>query len=199
MIDSYVVIDCLEGLRSLPNNSIQCIVTSPPYNKLGLRRGEPYLNQIIYDNYDDNRDEKDYQDWQCEILNEINRVLKPNGSVFYNHKDRRYCNQDYPPEEFVLKSDLRLFQTIIWDRSCTPNQNNGYFRPNFEKIFWLTKSSSGNNVQPKFYRNRLPEEFKSSIWRIKREMNNEHPAPFPPVLAEICLLACTDDGNVCRR
>jgi modification methylase len=183
----------------LPSNSIQCIVTSPPYNKLGLREGRQYLGQIIYDKYDDNMDEDDYQQWQCDLLNEINRVLTPDGSLFYNHKDRRYRKRDYPPEEFILRSDLTLYQTIIWDRGCTANQNAAYFRPNVEKLFWLTKSSTTTSSAPKFYRNRLPECFKNSIWRIGPDRRNHHPAPFPAILAEICVLATTDEGNSIDR
>jgi len=182
----------------LPNNSIQCIVTSPPYNKLGLREGRQYHGQIIYDTYDDNMNEDEYQQWQRNLLNEINRVLTPTGSLFYNHKDRRYSKRDYPPEEFILQSDLTLYQTIIWDRGSTANQNAAYFRPNFEKIFWLTKSSSNTSLSPKFYRDRLPESFKSSIWRITPERQNKHPAPFPPLIAEICILATTDESK-CRE
>ena len=190
-----MIIDCLEGLKSLPSNSIQCIVTSPPYNKLGLREGKQYNGQIVYDTYDDNMDEIDYQNWQCEILNEIGRVLKPDGSVFYNHKDRRYCRQDYPPEEFILRSNLTLYQTIIWDRGSTANQNASYFRPTLEKIFWLTKPSHLGSQPPKFYRHRLPEAFKNSIWRIPPDRRNQHPAPFPASIAEICILATTDQGK----
>ncbi|CAF3808923.1 unnamed protein product [Adineta steineri] len=195
LMNKYIIVDCLEGLKMLPSNSIQCIVTSPPYNKLGLRNGRSYALQIVYDTYDDNMNENEYQKWQCDLLNEINRVLTPNGSLFYNHKDRRFCKRDYPPEQFILKSKLKLYQTIIWDRGSTPNQNNNYFRPNVEKIFWLTKSSADPSYTPKFYRNRLPECFKNSIWRIPPERRNKHPAPFPQLLAEICILATTDEGD----
>ncbi|CAF4401308.1 unnamed protein product, partial [Rotaria sordida] len=34
--------------------------------------------------YDDNMNEIEYQKWQCKLLNEINRVLTPSGSLFYN-------------------------------------------------------------------------------------------------------------------
>jgi modification methylase len=187
----------MKGLQMLPNNSVQCVVTGPPYNKLGLREGRQYLGQIIYDMFDDNMDENEYQQWQCDLLNEINRILKPNGSLFYNHKDRHYSKRDHPPEQFILRSDLKLYQTIIWDRGCTANQNPGFFRPNLEKIFWLTKSSSSTSSTsaPKFYRDRLPESFKSTIWRIAPERKNRHPAPFPAVIAEICILATTDEGK----
>ena len=100
-----------------------------------------------------------------------------------------------PRSEFILKSKLNLYQTIIWDRGCTPNQNIGFFRPNLEKIFWLTKSSSTSTSPPKFYRDRLPEHFKNSIWRIKPERKNNHPAPFPSLIAELCILATTDQGK----
>jgi modification methylase len=145
--------------------------------------------------YDDNMNEDDYRQWQCDLLNEINRVLKPDGSLFYNHKDRRYRKCDNPPEEFILRSDLKLYQTIIWDRGSTPNQNAGYFRPNVEKIFWLTKSSSHISLPPKFYRHRLPECFKNSVWRIPPERKNKHPAPFPALIPEICIVATTDEGK----
>ncbi|CAF3869912.1 unnamed protein product [Rotaria magnacalcarata] len=196
IVNKYMIVDCLKGLKILPSDSIQCIVTSPPYNKLGLREGRSYRGQIVYDTYDDDMDEHEYKRWQIDLLNEINRVLKPNGSLFYNHKDRRYRHRDYPPEEFIIRSDLNLYQTIIWDRSCTANQNAAYFRPNSEKIFWLTKASGSTVTAPKFYRDRLPECFKSSIWRIPPDRKNKHPAPFPALLAEICILATTDKGDL---
>ncbi|CAF3234088.1 unnamed protein product [Rotaria socialis] len=196
IVNKYLIVDCLKGLKMLPSNSIQCIVTSPPYNKLGLREGSSYSGQIVYDTYDDDMDEHEYKRWQIDLLNEINRILKPNGSLFYNHKDRRYRHRDYPPEEFIIRSDLNLYQTIIWDRSCTANQNAAYFRPNSEKIFWLTKSSRSTVTAPTFYRDRLPECFKSSIWRIPPDRKNKHPAPFPALLAEICILATTDKGDL---
>ena len=183
----------MKGMRMLPSNSIDCIVTSPPYNKRGLCQGRRQQYEIRYDTYDDNMNEVEYQQWQCDLLNEMHRVLKPNGSIFYNHKDRRFQRRDYPPEEFILRSHVTIYQTIIWDRGSTANQNAAFFRPNQEKLFWLTKSSSS---APKFYRHRLPENFKSSIWRIKPDRTNRHPAPFPSLLAEICILATTNEGSL---
>ncbi|CAF5134265.1 unnamed protein product, partial [Rotaria sp. Silwood1] len=84
---------------------------------------------------------------------------------FYNHKDRRYCKRDYPPENFILQCNLKLYQTIIWDRVSTVNQNFDYFRSNLENNF---------------------------LHLIEK---NSHPAPFPQLLAEICILATTDQGK----
>jgi modification methylase len=144
------------------------------------------VNIFSYDTYDDNMYEDEYQQWQYDLLNEMNRVLTPTGSSFYYHKDRRYHKRDYPPEQFILRSNLQLYQTIIWEQGSTANQNAVYFRAKLEKIFWLIKCSGGTLTARKFYRDRLPECFKSSIWRISPDRTNKHlTAPFPAVLAEL--------------
>ena len=56
-------IDCIEGLKELDDNSIDTIVTSPPYNKKGLLGKVTPGNQhwqkfnIDYATYDDNMPE----------------------------------------------------------------------------------------------------------------------------------------------
>lgn len=88
--------DCLEKLKLIEDNSIDCIVTSPPYNK-GCKAGDAkkYKNKIwnpsiSYDVYSDDMPEEEYEKWQIEVMNELWRTLKLSGSVFYNHKIRRW-------------------------------------------------------------------------------------------------------------
>ncbi len=49
-----------------------------------------------------------------------------------------------PEKKLNLQSNLMLYQTIIWDRGTTANQNPSYFRWNLDKLFWLTKSSTSS-------------------------------------------------------
>lgn len=66
--------DCLEGLKTIPDNSVDLIFTSPPYN-IGIE----------YDLYDDNIKWEDYYKW-CEIwLIECLRILKTDGRIAINH------------------------------------------------------------------------------------------------------------------
>ena len=93
-IDKIYNEDCLETLAKMEDNSIDLIVTSPPYNK-GLywkdkkigRRSSWEVAGIDYDSYQDSMSHDDYVDWQRNIISECIRVLKPRGSLFYNHKD----------------------------------------------------------------------------------------------------------------
>jgi len=188
--------DVLEGLKQLDDNSINCGVTSPPYNKLGLLKGKKqkggdWDGYITYENFDDNMPEDQYQQWQINILNEIHRVLKPDGSFFYNHKNRRYNKSEYSPFEWVSRCNFNLYQTIIWDRKADVNNSLYFFQPVYELVYWLTKD---NKKAPKFFKQKL--ESQQSIWRISPKVNLPHPAPFPEELVEQCILATSESGDV---
>ena len=85
MIDLRVG-DCLELMKSIPDSSIDCVITSPPYNKGGVAKSvvktEQWFRKIAYNSYDDNMPEDKYYEWQVKILDECYRILKSNGSVF---------------------------------------------------------------------------------------------------------------------
>ena len=194
--DKIYKMDVLEGLKSLDDNSIDAGVTSPVYNKLGLlkgrkQKGGDWNGYITYSNCDDNIEEPIYQQWQIDILNEIQRVLKPQGSFFYNHKNRRYNKTEYSPYEWVSKSNLNIYQTIIWDRKADVNNSLYFFQPVYELVYWLTKD---NKKSPKFFKRSLQEQ--QSIWRISPKVNLPHPAPFPEELVEHCILATTEPGDI---
>lgn len=184
--------DCLEKLKELADNSIDCVVTSPPYNKgywnqVKNRRKQDAWNkaEIKYSNYGDNLKPQDYEKWQRDVLNELVRVIKPTGSIFYNHKPLIYKHTlIYPKWVF----DYNVRQQIIWDRGNTPSIYPIRFYPTTEYIFWITKSA----IQPRFF----PQpNHKTEVWRITPKPSI-HPAPFPEELAEQCILSTTEVGDM---
>ena len=59
--------DCIQLSKELEDNSIDCTVTSPPYNKCGVGGG--LFRKIEYAAFDDTLPEDQYQDQQIELLN----------------------------------------------------------------------------------------------------------------------------------
>lgn len=186
-------IDALDGLKKIPDNSINTIVTSPPYNKgkgLFKHSNQMWNVEIDYDTYDDNMNELEYQEWQVKILNECFRILKPDGSMFYNHKARRLDAKIIIPELWLEKTKFKLHQKIIWDRKATPNVANYFLMPTTEYFYWLSKGT------PKVFLNNIPKEYSGNIWEISALQNKVHPAPFHPLLPELCILLTTEENDV---
>lgn len=179
--------DVLEGLKQLDDESIDLIITSPPYNKAGFNGKNKRTEHCIWNktidysgNIDvDCMDEDVYENWQIEILNECFRVLKNDGSMFYNHKIRIKKNQISHPIEWVGKTNFKCRQIITWDRTSSPNLDTCRYVPTTELIFWLSKTDKN----PRFKRSKNAV-FQTEVWRFPADKCTEHPAPFPVVLPD---------------
>ena len=135
--------------------------------------------------------EVDYQNWQINFLNECFRVLKPTGSMFYNHKRRRVNNAIITPEEWLFKTEFKINQLITWDRRISPNVSHYFLTPVSEYFYWLVKSDNF-----KCFVNNLPEQYRGNVWTMVPERNLEHPAPFNIMLPELCLKLTTEEGDI---
>lgn len=195
-IDKIYCEDCLETLKRMDDNSIDLIITSPPYNKGWWSANRNMKNntfntksrRIDYGVFDDCMEPEEYEKWQRSILDECVRVIKPTGSVFYNHIDiLRDCRTIHPTYVY----DYPLKQTIIWDRGNTPKIDRTYFFPINEWIFWIKKD---NDARPYF--DRKQGDMQKSVWRINPEKNNSHPAPFPIELPTNIIKCCSKEGDV---
>jgi len=182
--------DCIQIMKKIPDNTINTIITSPPYNKKSKnKKFQLWKNaNIDYEVYSDDMDEKEYQKWQKKCVNEMIRILKNDGSLFYNHKYRLVNNKGIFPNEWL--SEFIIRQMIIWNRKNTPNIEKTRFFPITEYIYWITKEAK----TPKFYKDRI--KFKSEIWEFNFDNKNSHPAPFPEILPENCILATTNENDI---
>ena len=90
--------DCLEGIKRIPNKSIDLILTDPPYN----------IGKAEWDKIDK------YVDWMGNIFLECQRVLKDNGSFYFWHND---MNQIVKLLNWIDKHTDFIFNSfIIWDK-----------------------------------------------------------------------------------
>jgi modification methylase len=185
--------DCLTTLSKIKDNSIDLVITSPPYNKnyyspKNKSKNDSSLRRIMYDSYEDSMSPEEYEQWQCKIISECIRIIKDDGSIFYNHQDIQKNHNTIHPH-FVYKFPLK--QLLIWDRLATPKLDSNYFYPSFEYIFWLKKTPDS---KVKFNKNNMI--YKNSIIRLVADKNNPHPAPFPLQLPNNFILGCTNEGDI---
>ena len=186
----------------IPDESISVVTTSPPYNQ-----------GVAYRCYDDDRDEAEYLFWLEQVFAEIERVLTPDGSFFLviGHAARKPWTAMRVAE--VAGKLFQLQNQIVWVKAITVDgESSGHFTPingkrflnrTWEHIFHLTKSGKvpldrlavGVPYQVPKNVGRTGSHLRcgGDVWFIPYdtvhggEDRGDHPATFPPEVAERCL------------
>ncbi len=189
-INKIICGNAVDVMKEMPDNSIDLIVTSPPYNLKnstgnGMKdgRGGKWKNAALvkgYANYDDNMPHEKYVRWQRDCLTEMFRLIKEDGAIFYNHKWR--VQGGLLQDRADIVSGFPVRQIIIWKRKGGINFNPGYFLPTYEVIYLIAK--------PKFKLAPKANAY-GDVWEFKQEMKNGHPAPFPVALIDRIITSTT--------
>ena len=126
--------DCIKWMSSQKDKSIDCVITSPPYN----------LN-IKYSKYKDNLSRKEYLGWLSKVSKEIKRVLKDEGHFFLINSDP-YIAIDVC---MVFREDFELQNNFTWVKHIAVHDKGyGQYKPitskryasnTTESIFHFTK------------------------------------------------------------
>jgi site-specific DNA-methyltransferase (adenine-specific) len=203
--------DCIKGMSRLPDESVDLVLTSPPYN-LGIR----------YRKYFDREARQSYLNWCRKWTAQVRRILNSSGSFFLNIGSAP-SNPMLPHEIAIELRDLFVLQnTVHWIKSIAiedregDRQSHGHFKPISSKrflndcheyIFHFTKTG---RVELDRLAIGVPYQDKSNIarWRHtrgsdlrcrgntwfipyetiqSREKERPHPATFPVQLAEWCI------------
>ena len=194
--------DCIEELKKLDDNSIDCIVTSPPYWK-GFEY-EAYFNSY-----------KQYLDW-CKIwLKECKRVLKKDGTFYLNViNDSEITIRAFELMEIATREIMfKLHDTIIWYRyNQQPANTNRQLTNQCEYIFMLRHTSANVELNKDAAYSHNPDIFKTknvgNVWELafnkgdkisfgKKETKSKwgH-SGFPLALPETCILLSTKENDV---
>ena len=131
--------DCLNVLKSLPDNSIDLIVTSPPYAD---QRKSTY-GGISPDKY---------VEWFLPISNELLRVLKPSGTFVLNIKEKIVSGERHTyVMELIIemrKQGWLWTEEFIWHKkNCFPGKWPNRFRDSWERLLQFNKQKDFNMYQ----------------------------------------------------
>ncbi|MGB5157097.1 MAG: site-specific DNA-methyltransferase, partial [Desulfobacterales bacterium] len=200
--------DCLELLKTIPDESLKLVVTSPPYNI-----GKEYEKRLKLERYIDQ---------QAAVIRECVRCLSPDGSICWqvgNYVD----NGAIIPLDTMLYPiftglGLSMRNRIIWHFEhglhCSRR-----FSGRYETIIWFTKSDEYIfNLDPirvpqkypgkKYFKGPNAGKYSCNplgknpgdLWVIPNVKSNHvektgHPCQFPVELIERLVLSMTNEGD----
>lgn len=130
-LNSIVEGDCTQILPQLPDNSVDLIITSPPYAD---------QRKNIYGGVHPDK----YVDWFLSIAAELKRVLKPSGSFILNIKERVVAGERHT---YVIELILKMreqgwfwIEEYCWHKkNCYPGKWPNRFRDAWERCLHFTK------------------------------------------------------------
>jgi len=150
--------DALDLLKQLESNSVDLVITSPPYSTL-----KTYIDN-------DGISPDDYVEWFLPICNEVCRVIKPTGSFILNINDKVEGGFRHPYvfdliSQIHKRTELKMFERLFWNKmKGLPNKSR--FGDRVEYVFWFAKEKG-------FYFNidEMRTEYSpKSIQRMKRPL-----------------------------
>jgi len=200
--------DTLKLLRKIPSNSVQLVVTSPPYNI-----GKEYEKVVEIEKY---------LSFQEEVIKECFRILKSGGSICWevgNHINGEVYPLDILFYPIFKKHNLKLRNRIIWHFGHGLHATKR-LSGRHETILWFTKGDDYYfNLDPIRVPQKYPQKkhYKgakkgqlsgnplgknpSDVWDIPNVKSNhpektEHPCQFPIELIERLVLSMTKKNDL---
>lgn len=165
--------DCIELLKSLPSNSIDSVITDPPYNiNLKPQRG---LTDSIQN---DDMSEEEFTSFLENVFTEINRVLKEDSFlIIFTGWSTIPLFRNVLDKLFTLKS------MPIWVKN---NFGIGYYtRPQYEPCFLYLKGSPKPLEKPV-----------SDVWHFNRLLAPEHSCQKPVKMMRFIVKTFTKENDI---
>jgi DNA modification methylase len=180
--------DCLEKMKEIKDNSIDLIISSPPYEDIS---GAGYVSK--------NKDVlflKLYLEFLDKVFQEYKRILKDNGQIYFNIKSKTLKKTLKTPHwiEFTEGFQSLNFKSyIIWKYAGSFDSTKSRFHLDYEIIYHLSK---GNDI----YINTDTDihDPLSSVWYIPHNIpkaERVHPTQMPIALVDHILKIVGKPGD----
>ena len=209
MESSIHEISCLELFPKIPEGTVTTVITSPPYN--------------IGKSYESRTSLTEYLAWQQEVIAECYRVLKRDGSVFWQVGNYVSKGEIWPLDMLLYpifkEHGFKLRNRIVWHFQHGLHSSRR-FSGRYEVLLWFTKSDDyyfdldavrvpqmwpGKRAYKGPRKGQLTcnvlGKNPSDVWEITNVKYNHpektaHPCQFPEALVKRALLATTRPGDL---
>ena len=209
--------DCLEGMKRIPDNTIDLTVTSPPYDNLRT--------------YNGNIEQWSFEKFQG-IAKELYRVTKQGGVVVWIVADATIKGSEtgtsFKQALYFKETGFNLHDTMIWNKGSFAFPSKNCYHQVFEYMFIFSKSTpktlnfikdrknlylgergaSGRNKDGirNSGKSNVRDEYgkRFNIWNYpiggghcaKDKIAFQHPAIFPEQLAQDHILSWSNEGDI---
>lgn len=225
MLNNIYNEDCLETMRRMPDDYIDLVLTSPPYDAMRKYGGEKTYHQRL--------NETGYSFPFEEIAQQLVRTLKEGGIIFWNVADQTIkgsrTGNSMKQALYFMDLGLNLHDHIIWYKTGTPFPSQYRYRNVWENCFIFSKGKP-KTFNPILKKNKTAGDSRDrrrerdhqgnivthkktivikeygnddNVWYLSNHFNKskigtkyEHPAVMPDELARRGIISYTNEGDI---
>lgn len=173
--------DCLEGLRMMPSDSVDLIVSDPPYDMqtkkgkgTGIVKGSKYLKEIDYM----------CKGFNLEILDECVRVLKRINAFFF-------CSRAQIPMYLEYFTDMNVhIQLLTWSKTNVPPLCNGKYLSDTEYIIYVYEDSVAEDYKL------ITDHFITKRVRVNSKDPLYHPTKKSTDILSTLICSASEEGDL---
>ena len=189
---------CLETMKRMPDDLVDLVITSPPYNmNLRIRNGKYCSRQVVkefstkYAHYSDNLPIEEFYELHSSVLKELLRVSK---IVFYNIQIVTGSKRAF--FKIIGEFSDYLKDIIIWDKGyAQPAMASSVLNRQSELLLIFDRE---NAISRQFSKCNFERGTLGDVWQIKRsrQIDKNHSAVFPPELVEKILVNFSNENDL---
>ena len=208
--------DCVEGMHTIDDGSVDLTVTSPPYDNLRTYNDSSTWNDDVFK----------------AVSNELYRVTKDGGVVVWivadSAKEGNESGTSFRQALYFKEIGFKLLDTMIWFKECFSFPSSDHYPQTFEYMFVFTKGkintfnpikdrknlNAGRKIHPTYRQkdgsilkpdlshrtNLITQEYgiRYNVWQQPSEKHNitGHPAVFPLDLARDHIRSWSNPGDL---
>jgi len=192
--------DSLEWLNSLPDDSVDCIWTDPPYllSNDGITCVAGKMVKVNKGEWDRSRGVELDHEFNRSWLKACRRVLKPAGTIWVSGTLHIYLSVGMAMQQ----EGYRILNDIVWEKPAPPpNLGCRCFTHSTEILLWATKAKKGGKERYTFNYEEMKNENggkqMKSVWKMmppnaEEKRLGKHPTQKPLALVVRCLRASTN-------
>jgi len=184
-------IDAIEGLKRLEDNSVDLVVTDPPYNiastgRITMKCGIPMSTMQAWGAWD-HLHPFEYDLLIGSVINQCFRVLKPGGALymFTSREDNGYFIRQAVARGFTYRNQLAMVK-----KNPLPSLSKSNWRSAFEVCFYVTKG------KPTGFNFVSQAECKNVYQYANAQLTTAHPTEKPLPFIKLIVEANSKEGDL---
>jgi len=196
--------DCFDLFEAIPDNSIDCVWTDPPYflSNGGMTCVAGRMVKVDKGKWDESRGVEEDHKFNRAWLSQCYRVLKPAGTIWVSGTHHVYFSVGMA----MMQIGYRILNDIVWQKTNPPpNLGRRCFTHSTEMLIWATKAKKGSRHRYTFHYDEMCRENNGkqmqTVWTFPAAGHDEkrlgkHPTQKPLALVKRCLRASTNPKDV---